>query len=164
MEIRASHHFARDIDDVWAMFLDPDAHVAKYQHMGHRDVEVVSSSGDDAGLSIEIVRQVDIEVPALAKKFINPSNTVTSTDRWELDVEVTDGGRTEPRRLTCSFLHLATGYYRYDEGYTPDFAGRDDFDPRCVGVASKGRPAPRRRRGAATRRRNPERARALRFT
>src|SRR4051812_9083598 len=91
MEIRAAHHFDQDIEAVWAMFLDPAAHVAKYEHMGHRNVEVLSSEGDDHGLSIEIVRQVDIEVPSLAKKFINPSNTVTSTDRWE---QAKGGSRT----------------------------------------------------------------------
>src|SRR6266498_1348743 len=29
--------------------------------------------------------------------------------------------------LTCSFLYVCSGYYRYDEGYTPSFAGVDDF-------------------------------------
>ncbi len=30
-------------------------------------------------------------------------------------------------RLTCSFLYLATGYYRYDRGHVVDFAGQDEF-------------------------------------
>ena len=34
----------------------------------------------------------------------------------------TDTGETV--RLTCGFLFACTGYYRYDEGYTPEFAGR----------------------------------------
>ena len=29
--------------------------------------------------------------------------------------------------LTCSFLFCCTGYYRYDEGYTPEFPGIDRF-------------------------------------
>ena len=82
MDITASHHFDRPFADVWAMLLDPDAHVAKYQHMGHREVEVASAEPGDGSLAITIVRQVDIEVPGIAKKFINPSNTVTSKDRW----------------------------------------------------------------------------------
>ena len=40
----------------------------------------------------------------------------------------TDSG--EEVRLTCSFLYMCTGYYRYDEGYSPDFAGSDDFTGR----------------------------------
>ncbi len=30
--------------------------------------------------------------------------------------------------LTCSFLHLATGYYDYAAGYLPDYPGRDTFE------------------------------------
>ena len=94
MDIKAQHHFDHDADRVWAMFLDPSAHVAKYEHMGHRNVEVLSSTSDDEGLTISIVRQVDIEVPSLAKKFIKPSNTVTSTDRWEEDSSGRRTGRS----------------------------------------------------------------------
>ena len=48
------------------------AHVAKYEHMGHREVEVASAEPGDDTLAITIVRQVDIDVPGVAKKFINP--------------------------------------------------------------------------------------------
>jgi monooxygenase len=30
-------------------------------------------------------------------------------------------------RITCSFLFVCSGYYRYSAGYTPDFAGLDRF-------------------------------------
>lgn len=95
MDLSSSHHFDRPFADVWAMLLDPAAHAAKYEHMGHRDVEITSSEPGDDALAITIVRQVDIEVPGIAKKFINPSNTVTSKDRWELDGEGAASGRTE---------------------------------------------------------------------
>ena len=29
--------------------------------------------------------------------------------------------------LTCSFLYVCSGYYRYDKGYAPSFDGLDDF-------------------------------------
>jgi monooxygenase len=45
--------------------------------------------------------------------------------RWTVDVERTDGGERE--QLTCSFLLGCTGYYRYDEGYTPEFPGIERF-------------------------------------
>ena len=44
---------------------------------------------------------------------------------WTVDVERTDSGGSE--QFTCNFLFMCSGYYRYDEGYTPDFAGRDNF-------------------------------------
>jgi cation diffusion facilitator CzcD-associated flavoprotein CzcO len=47
----------------------------------------------------------------------------TPDSRWTVHIE----GR-EP--LTCRFLLMCSGYYRYDEGYTPEFEGR--FDGRLV--------------------------------
>ena len=35
-------------------------------------------------------------------------------------------------RATASFLFSCTGYYRYDEGYTPDFPGLDRFRGKLV--------------------------------
>ena len=34
--------------------------------------------------------------------------------------------------LTCGFLFTCTGYYRYDEGYTPTFPGIEDFAGQVV--------------------------------
>jgi monooxygenase len=45
--------------------------------------------------------------------------------RWTVDIQRTDTDEIE--QLTCGFLFSATGYYRYDEGYTPEFEGTDDF-------------------------------------
>ena len=45
-------------------------------------------------------------------------------NRWTVRVE-RDGQEEE---ITASFLFAASGYYNYDEGYSPEFAGRDDFD------------------------------------
>jgi cation diffusion facilitator CzcD-associated flavoprotein CzcO len=43
--------------------------------------------------------------------------------RWTLTCEV-EGTLVEQ---TCSFLFMCSGYYDYDEGYTPDFPGIEDF-------------------------------------
>ncbi len=43
--------------------------------------------------------------------------------RWTVTSEV-DGEFVEQ---TCSFLFMCSGYYDYDEGYTPDFPGLEDF-------------------------------------
>jgi cation diffusion facilitator CzcD-associated flavoprotein CzcO len=42
------------------------------------------------------------------------------------------GGATETVRYTCSFLFMCSGYYRYSEGYTPEFAGAERFKGRLV--------------------------------
>jgi monooxygenase len=50
--------------------------------------------------------------------------------RWTVEVERTDTG--ESVRLTCGFLFVCGGYYRYDEGFTPDFEGTERFAGRIV--------------------------------
>ena len=45
--------------------------------------------------------------------------------RWTVQVERADTGETF--EMTCGWLFGAAGYYRYDEGFTPEFEGRDRF-------------------------------------
>ncbi|MFI6429445.1 flavin-containing monooxygenase [Rhodococcus oryzae] len=48
--------------------------------------------------------------------------------RWT--VEATHGDDTVA--VTCDFLYVCSGYYRYDEGFTPNFEGTDRFQGRIV--------------------------------
>jgi monooxygenase len=50
--------------------------------------------------------------------------------RWTVDVERADTGETV--QMTCGFLFTCTGYYRYDEGYTPGFRGVERFGGEIV--------------------------------
>ena len=45
--------------------------------------------------------------------------------RWTLELAV--GPEQTPRRISCNFLHFCAGYYRYDQGYTPEFKGLADY-------------------------------------
>ncbi len=47
---------------------------------------------------------------------------------WTVQAE-TDG---ETKIFTCGFLFTCSGYYNYEGGYTPDFAGRDSFTGQII--------------------------------
>ena len=49
----------------------------------------------------------------------------TADARWTVEAE--RGDARETVRLTCGFLFMCSGYYRYDEGFTPDFPGTERF-------------------------------------
>lgn len=49
--------------------------------------------------------------------------------RWTLDVEQKDGS---VKAIQCNFLMGCTGYYSYDEAFTPEFAGREDFKGKVI--------------------------------
>ena len=53
----------------------------------------------------------------------------SETARWTVTCTAGDGDEVV---ISCSFLSVCTGYYRYDEGFTPDFAGLDDFRGQVV--------------------------------
>jgi monooxygenase len=54
----------------------------------------------------------------------------TADASWTVQAERTDTGETV--HLTCGFLLMCSGYYRYDEGYTPDFKDTELFAGRIV--------------------------------
>jgi cation diffusion facilitator CzcD-associated flavoprotein CzcO len=53
--------------------------------------------------------------------------------KWTVEAERTlPGGSAEQVTLTCGFLFSCAGYYRYAEGYRPEFPGFDRFEGRVV--------------------------------
>ncbi|QXJ23793.1 NAD(P)/FAD-dependent oxidoreductase [Actinomadura graeca] len=68
--------------------------------------------------------------------------------RWTLDVEVVgeDGAPVRTVEMTCWFLLMCSGYYSYEEGYTPELPGIARFEGTVVhpqawhdGVAYRGK-------------------------
>ncbi len=62
-------------------------------------------------------------------KHIRFNHRVTGADwssaenRWTVRI---DNGGTQDS-ITCSFLFLCSGYYNYEQGYSPEFPGAEDF-------------------------------------
>jgi len=53
----------------------------------------------------------------------------TTRATWELDV-VRSGGEHE--KISCNYLYMCAGYYSYEGGYVPDFAGIETFQGTIV--------------------------------
>jgi monooxygenase len=54
----------------------------------------------------------------------------TAEGRWTVTAERTDTGETV--KLTAGFMLMCSGYYRYDQGYTPEFEGSERFKGQIV--------------------------------
>jgi len=64
---------------------------------------------------------------------VKSSSWSTKDARWTVEAERTNGeGSTESVSFTCNFLFSCAGYYRYEEGYTPEFKGTADFAGRII--------------------------------
>ena len=83
----------------------------------------------DGGDILAYIRETAAE--HAVDEHISYSQRVTAAEwsseqaRWTVTVEHVDTGERSTR--TCGFVYLCSGYYRYDEGYTPDWPGREDY-------------------------------------
>ncbi len=54
----------------------------------------------------------------------------TQDARWTVEARRTDTDETV--ELTCGFLFVCSGYYNYEQGYTPDFPGIESYAGQVV--------------------------------
>jgi len=83
MDVQGSHTYQAPIEAVLEMLGNADATVAKYDGMGHRDVQVLEHAAADDGIRIRSSRVVDVDLPGFAKKVLKPTNTMVQTDEWQ---------------------------------------------------------------------------------
>ncbi len=78
----------------------------------------------------EVIEENDLARHIRFSHKITAARWSSAEARWSVEAVRTDTG--EPRRFTCGFLWMCQGYYRHDEGYTPDWEGLSDFKGRLV--------------------------------
>jgi cation diffusion facilitator CzcD-associated flavoprotein CzcO len=78
----------------------------------------------------ETARQYGIDSKIRFHHRVLGANWSSQEERWTVDIERTDTGQR--LALTCSFLFMCSGYYRYDQGYLPDFPGTERFRGQIV--------------------------------
>ena len=147
--IGAARYFSRELPDkslavlesrqsfggTWDLFRypgirsDSDLHTFGYEFKPWRHESAIA----DAHLIREYLHET-IEENDLAR-LIRYGHRVVRSDwssadsKWTLTVEVTDPvtGSTATKTIRTGWVFAATGYYRYDEGFSPEFPGREDF-------------------------------------
>lgn len=60
------------------------------------------------------------------KRKVISASWISTEAIWSLEVE--DQSNKSVQTMSCNILYLCGGYYNYDEGYTPEFEGRDNFE------------------------------------
>jgi len=82
MDLKGSQTYEVPVEAVMAMLRDPEATVAKYESMNHRDVKVLECKETKGGLRVSSTRVVDVDLPGFAKRVLKPTNTMRQTDEW----------------------------------------------------------------------------------
>jgi cation diffusion facilitator CzcD-associated flavoprotein CzcO len=104
---------------------DSDLHTFGYEFRPWRSEVAIADAGSildyvrETAAEYGIDRQIKYHTKAVAAAW-------SSADaRWTVTTENTETGERDT--VTCRWLFSASGYYRYDEGFTPHFEGRDRF-------------------------------------
>lgn len=113
--VRARHEYRHPLRKVWAAFSDPEFYQAKFEGIGHRNVEVVSTEALEDGFLIEISREVPLDVPGFLRGMLGEWNTLLQNERWsgsdkngyrnELEIEA----RGVPAAMTGTMTLRASG-------------------------------------------------------
>ncbi|MDF3341446.1 NAD(P)/FAD-dependent oxidoreductase [Mycolicibacterium septicum] len=124
-----------NIGGTWDLFRypgirsDSDLHTFGYEFKPWRHESAIA----DAHLIREYLQEtVDENNLADLIKFrhmVVRSDWSSADSKWTLTVEATDPvtGSTVTKTIRTGWVFAATGYYRYDQGFSPEFPGRDDF-------------------------------------
>jgi cation diffusion facilitator CzcD-associated flavoprotein CzcO len=78
----------------------------------------------------ETAREYDIDQKIRFNHRVVRAAWSSEEDRWTVEAQRTETGETLV--LTCGFLFMCGGYYRYDEGFTPQFQDTERFRGRVV--------------------------------
>ncbi|WP_155769562.1 flavin-containing monooxygenase [Mycobacterium asiaticum] len=109
---------------------DSDLHTFGYEFKPWRDDHAIATADKILAYLRETAAENDIDRNIRFHHKVHSASWSSADARWIVDVERSDvGARTQ---ISANWLFCAGGYYRYDEGYTPHFEGRDRFTGRIV--------------------------------
>ncbi len=128
---------ARDtIGGTWDLFRypgirsDSDVHAFAYSFRRWPEGKILADGADILQYLKDVARDEGIDRHIRYHHKVKRAAWSNKTARWTLSVERTDTGAVET--VTCNWLQICSGYYSYDEGYTPEFPGRDRFRGRII--------------------------------
>jgi cation diffusion facilitator CzcD-associated flavoprotein CzcO len=104
---------------------DSDMHTLGYPFRPWLEGRAIADGPSILAYVQDTARELGVEPHVRLHHRVVAADFSTDDARWTVRVLRTDTG--EQVELTCSFLFSCTGYYRYDHGHEPVFAGRDDF-------------------------------------
>ena len=104
---------------------DSDLHTFGYEFAPWRDERSIAGADRILAYLRETAAEHGIDRHVRFHSKVVAASWSSAEARWTVEVQRTDTG--ERTALTCSWLFCAGGYYRYDEGFTPHFEGRERF-------------------------------------
>jgi monooxygenase len=107
---------------------DSDMYTLGYSFKPWRDAEAIADGPSILNYLHETAAENGIDKHIRYNHMVKNAAWSTADGQWTLDVE----REGEMVQMSCNFLFMCSGYYSYKEGYTPDFAGVENFKGRFV--------------------------------
>ncbi len=103
---------------------DSDMYTLGYNFKPWTEPKVIADGDRIRNYIEETAREGNIEPKVRLGHKVLSAAWSSETASWTLQVQKQSG---EVHPMSCSWLMMCSGYYNYEEAFTPDFPGRDDF-------------------------------------
>mgnify|MGYP005990132409 CR=1 FL=1 len=107
---------------------DSDIFTLSYPYRPWEGEQSIADGGDIRQYLVDTAHEFGIDKNIAFGVHVVRADFDSSIDRWIVDATV----HGQPVTYSARFLYLCTGYYDYDQGYTPDFPGVSDFQGTVV--------------------------------
>jgi cation diffusion facilitator CzcD-associated flavoprotein CzcO len=104
---------------------DSDMFTLGYRFRPWTDPKAIADGPSILRYINDAAREFDVDKLIRLNHRVVNANWDSDDARWTVEVHRTDTG--ELVTIRCSFLYVNTGYYRYDEGFSPKFPGVEQF-------------------------------------
>ncbi len=112
---------------------DSDMHTLGYAFKPWREAKAIADGPSIRKYVRETAEERGISRHIRFRHRVTAARWSTRHATWTVEAERTDAhGAAQPVTFTCNFLFMCGGYYRYEEGYDPEFQGVEDFRGRVV--------------------------------
>jgi cation diffusion facilitator CzcD-associated flavoprotein CzcO len=109
---------------------DSDMHTLGYRFRPWTNSKTIADGSSILEYVRETAREGGIEDKIRFQHRVARAEWSSERARWAVEAERSDTGETVT--ITCSYLWVCSGYYRYDEGFTPEFEGAESFGGQVV--------------------------------
>ena len=127
---------ARDVSGgTWELFKypgirsDSDLHTFGYEFKPWTDRQSIADAPRILDYLHETIAENGLTDKIRYGHKVISANWSSAGARWTVEIDRADGERIQ---ITASWIFSGAGYYNYDEGFTPEFAGRDDFTGQII--------------------------------
>jgi monooxygenase len=120
-----------EIGGTWSLFTypgvrsDSDMHTLGYKFRPWTQAKAIADGPSILDYVRDTAREGDVERHVRFGLRVVRAHWTTADALWSVEAEDVHTG--EITRVTCGFLFMCSGYYRYDEGFTPEFTGTERF-------------------------------------